>query len=370
MHILHVIDSLAIGGAERMLVDIANASVADGHQIGVCITRASRADLARELDSAVDLHVLNRTRRFDWGSLRDFSNLIQQCQYQVIHVHGRSSLSFCASAKTLYHNEIPVVFHDHYGRIETDERVPHWFRLWARHYVTKYIGVYEKLRAWALTVGIRPGDIAVIGNGINLERFTASPAVSLRQEFGIESSALVGIIVAGLRPEKGIDLLIDSLSQCTNLNIRVLVVGGTSDRDYVQQCKLLAKQKGVSDYLIFTGERSDVASLNRAVDFALVPSRSESGPLVLIEYLASGLPVVAFRVGDVAQVAAQQAMQGIVEPNDTSAFGKALTALVSSSPSDRLARGRRGQEIARQHFSIESKMPAFYEVYRQALEAQ
>lgn len=369
MRILHVIDSLAIGGAERMLVDIANASAADGHQVGVCITRSSRNDLAKELRPDVGLHVLKRTKRFDLAALHTFSHFVQERDFQIIHVHGRSSFSFCAAAAMLHPTRIPLILHDHHG-IEIDQRIPLWFRLWGRRYLAKYIGVYEKLRTWAITSGVCPEDIAVIGNGIDLARLEAAPTSDIRRQLGILDETLMGIVVAGLRPEKGIDLLIESLSRCAGLNIKILIAGSIQDDGYIQQCKAWAEEKGVVNQLIFLGERKDVASLNRVVDFALVPSRSESGPLVLIEYLASGLPVVAFRVGDIAQAASEHGIPGLVAPNDTAAFAEALNALVQSSLSERQARGRLGRTIAQQHFSIQSKMPSFYEVYRQALQKQ
>lgn len=351
-----------------MLVDIANATAADGHQVGVCITRASRTDLASELRPDIELHVLPRKKRFDPAALRSFSHLLQKRDIRIVHAHGRSSFSFCASANTFRPSKIPVILHDHHGSIEIDSQVPLWFRLWGRYHLTKYIGVYEKLRAWAISAGISPQHVTVIGNGINLARLDAPPAPNLRQRLGLEDDVLLGLVVAGLRPEKGIDLLIESLSQCGELNVTLLIVGGVQDKQYVEQCKLLAEEKGVTRKLVFLGERSDVAALNHSVDFALVPSRSESGPLVLIEFLAAGLPVVAFRVGDIAQVAAKDGIQGIVSPNDIEAFGKALTELVSLSTYERQLRGQFGLEVAERHFSIESKMPAFYGVYQQAMQ--
>jgi glycosyltransferase involved in cell wall biosynthesis len=363
MHILHVIDSLAIGGAERMLVDIANTSVYDGYQVSVCITR-SQIDLASELHPQINVITLNRTRRFDMYALNKFSDLVKDVD--IVHVHGRSSFSFVAIAKTLHSNTIPLVLHDHYGSIEIDRHIPLWFRLWGRHMVSAYIGVYENLATWAFQAGIPKKKIFVIGNGINISRIQTDKIVYLREEFGIDISSLLGVVVAGLRREKGIDLLIKSIGSIEQQkqNFRIIVIGGERDPKYVQECKELAQLNGIADYLVFGGERTNIPQILNCVDFALIPSRSESGPLVLIEYLAASLPFVAFNVGDIAQRSSNYGIPGFVKAEDITAFAEEFSLLLSLSSEERCRRGAVGRVAAEKLFSIQLKMPQIYEVYR------
>src|SRR5262249_47532662 len=100
MHVMHVIDSLCLGGAERMLVDIANATVSDGHRVSACITRDGR-DLANELHPAVHLWVLARRKRFEGTALKQFAAIIKEHKVDLLHVHNRSTFSFAAVVKTL-----------------------------------------------------------------------------------------------------------------------------------------------------------------------------------------------------------------------------------------------------------------------------
>src|SRR5262249_9007541 len=123
MHVMHVIDSLCLGGAERMLVDIANATVADGHRVSACITRDGR-DLANELRPEVHLWVLARQKRLEWAALKQFAAIIKEHKVDLLHVHGRSTFSFAATVKTLGLIRIPILLHDHYGQIEIDTSVP------------------------------------------------------------------------------------------------------------------------------------------------------------------------------------------------------------------------------------------------------
>src|SRR5262245_34387667 len=117
MHVMHVIDSLCLGGAERMLVDIANATAADGHRVSACITRDGR-DLANELRPDVPLWVLARQKRFDWTALKQFASIIQEQKVDLLHAHGRSTFSFAATVRTFGLIRTPILLHDHYGQIE------------------------------------------------------------------------------------------------------------------------------------------------------------------------------------------------------------------------------------------------------------
>src|ERR1041385_2477419 len=113
MHILHVIDGLGLGGAERMLVDIANASVADGHRVSVCITR-NATTLVPELDSQIDVLVLNRTRQFTPAATHRLAQWQSARHCDVLHVHLRSSVTFMLLVRALEGLRKPIVFHDHY----------------------------------------------------------------------------------------------------------------------------------------------------------------------------------------------------------------------------------------------------------------
>lgn len=361
MHILHVIDSLAVGGAERMLVEIGNATVQDGHQVTACITRTN-ADLAFELDPRISLIRLNRTSRFDIHALRSFGKIISKRDIDIIHVHGRSSLSFVIASKLMWSHSIPIILHDHRS-IGLDRNVPIWFSICASKMLGAYIGVYEELRYWAISAGIPESKIFVIGNGINMKRFQEIESANLPEELGLKTTTLVGIVVGGLRKEKGIDLLIESLTRCDESDFKIVIVGGERDSSYVQECKKIAEQKGLARHLIFTGERPDVLRLLMSVDFALIPSRSESGPIVLLEYMAMGIPFVAFRVGEIGERSAQSGIEGFVNVGDTHAFAASITKLVRLSPKERIERGLTGRNFVYNNFSIESKMPLFFEVY-------
>jgi glycosyltransferase involved in cell wall biosynthesis len=370
MRIMHVIDGLDVGGAERMLVEIANATAADGNEVLACVTR-SVTTLASDLHPEIKLIALNRRYRLNVSAMRRVANDARLHRVDVFHLHGRTTLAFMATARTLRLTHIPIVFHDHYGSIETKDSVPHWFRLWGRHHISQYVGVYAKLADWAANSGIVPQRIHVIENALDLARFdleNGSRDRTLRQQFAIPEELLLGIVVGGVRPDKGLDVLLKSLAQSQHRGtFKIVLIGGERDPAYAAACRMQCRSLGLDDTVIFAGQRADAAGLLREADFAVLPSRSESGPLVLIEYMAAGLPFVATRVGSVGMRACSLGVPGFVTAGDIGGLAQALDNLLRLTPHQRRTRGEAGREVARRYFDIRRTVPQWYAVYNAAI---
>lgn len=364
---MHIIDSLAVGGAERMLVEIANHTTRDDFRVSVCVTR-SGTTLANELNPEIPLYVLNRKSRFDLQGFKKLAKVVREQKVDVFHVHGRSSFAFIAFASSMRLISSPIIFHDHFGAIEIDDSIPTWFRLWGKRKVGHYVGVYQQLALWAQRAGVPSHKISVIENALNLSRICNANPYDLRRELNIPKEILIGVFVGGVRREKGLEVLIEALSQSKHRSkVKILVVGDIKDDVYFQTCKEKLMQRGLGETMIFLGSRTDVPRILKSVDFAVIPSISESGPLVLIEYMAAGLPFVATKVGAISLRAEELGAPGFVPPNNPKALAEVIDELVGLSLTERVSRGNIGKEIAFEHFDIHKKMPQWYEVYNRVL---
>jgi glycosyltransferase involved in cell wall biosynthesis len=365
MHVMHVIDGLARAGAERMLVEIANRTAADGHRASVCVTRDDLS-LAGELRPDVPLHVLRRRRRLSLPEMVRFARIARGSGATLLHVHGRGSLRFVAAVRTLFRLPLPVVFHDHRS-LELDASVPRWLRLWGRHHVSRYVGVYARLGEWAREAGIPGERVEVVENALDLRRFADASPAGIREELGLPNGTVLGVVVGNLRTEKGTELLLRALARCRfPARVKVLVVGADRDPAYGRSVRELSVSLGLQDTVLFVGERADVAGIVRACDFGVMPSLSESGPLVLIEFMAAGLPFVSSTVGSISHRVRSLGLPGFVAPDDEEALAAALAELVALSPGERAARGEEGRRIVREHFDIDGVMPAWYRIYAAA----
>jgi glycosyltransferase involved in cell wall biosynthesis len=367
MHVLHIIDTLGLGGAERMLVDLANATVSDGHQVSVCVTR-SETTLAPELDRKIALLVLDRRRRFSPSASLRLAAWVRKQGIDVVHVHMRHTLAFVLSLRVIGALRIPIVFHDHYGTIEVDTTVPLWFRLGHR-LVDHYVGVYERLSEWATDAGIPRERTTTIGNVLDLRRLGSAQNSKLREELGAPNSVPLGVIVATLRRDKGIEVLIDAVARSRHRDhVRIAIVGATGDAAYATSLRTSVSRHGLDSVVTFVGARTDVPELLAGADFAVLSSHTESGPLVLIEYLAARLPLVSTLVGDIGRRLAALGVPGFVAPGDPPAFANALDALLDLPISERCDRGEIGRRALVNGWDIRAVMPRWYRVYRMAIE--
>lgn len=355
MHVIHVIDALAIGGAERMLVEIANRTVHDGHRATVCVTRADTT-LAHRLDPAIELLVLGRRRTMSIRPVSAFVRWIRDERPDVIHAHGRSTFSLIALLRAAGAVRVPVLIHDHKG-IEIDASVPRWMPIAART-AAAYVGVYPMHASWARRAGFPPDRIHVIPNALDLTAIAARYGTSDRPTTPGDTLVFVG----GLREEKSVEILLEAMARVRS-TARLLVIGGDVDPGYARRCRERSRQPDLSGRVEFLGARDDAMTIAAGADLAVHPAWSESGPLVLLEYAALALPFVATEVGGIASGLAEAGAGVFVRPHDPVALAAAIEEVLELTGEERSRRGRASRELARERYDIASVMPRWYSVY-------
>ena len=142
--------------------------------------------------------------------------------------------------------------------------------------------------------------VTVIPLGVDMDRFRPAAKAEARERLGLGDERIV-LFVGRLEPLKGVDILIGAASMLdSDVECSVLIVGGdeTSD-EQVKQLQSLASNLGVGDRVAFVGavDHDLLPLYYNAADVCVVPSHYESFGLVAVEAMASGLPVVASRVG-------------------------------------------------------------------------
>ena len=203
------------------------------------------------------------------------------------------------------------------------------------------VAVSDKVAKDLLEIGVPPESIRVILNGVDLQEF--SPGVRDRKTWGLPEGVTLALFAGDIRiPRKNLDTVLRALVEVTDLHLAV--VGNTEGSPYLD----LAASLGLSDRVHFLGFRRDLPALMKAVDFFVFPSRYEPFGLVVIEAMATGIPVITARSTGAAVLVTPEA--GIVLPDsdDTEALSAALLCLAS----DRRLRSQMGQAariIAEQH---------------------
>lgn len=363
MHVLHVIDALGLGGAERMAVDLANEGIRRGHRVSLCITRSNDV-LVSELHKDVRVLKLDRRSTFETGPLLKLRSFIRESAVDLCHVHMRSSMALVLMMRALRLIRTPMVLHDHFGGIERDQSIPHWFRL-ARLWIDQYVGVSPLLGSWARVAGVPDSKISVIENALDLQRLQVESAADLRSELKLQREARIALVVATVRRDKGLEVAIEAVASPALASLHLVVAGTLGDATYLDELKSCATRFGVSNRVHFLGGRRDVPRLIAASDLAVSASHTESGPLVLIEFAVGNKPFVATLVGDIARRMNEASVPEFVPPGNAAEMALAIERVLSEDSVHREHRGTATRAVLRT-FDIREIFPRWEKVYTRA----
>ncbi len=203
------------------------------------------------------------------------------------------------------------------------------------------VAVSDKVAQDLLEIGVPPESIKVILNGVDLQEF--SPGVSNRQKWQLPESVPLAIFAGDIRlSRKNLDTVLQALVKVPELHLAV--AGNTEGSPYLQ----LAESLGLSQRVHFLGQRSDLPELMKAVDFLVFPSRYEPFGLVVIEAMASGLPVITASSTGAADLVTPESGIVLSDSDDPEALTQAIQ-LLTSNLSLRQQMGKTARSIAEQH---------------------
>ncbi|HEX3126063.1 MAG TPA: glycosyltransferase [Thermoanaerobaculia bacterium] len=191
----------------------------------------------------------------------------------------------------------------------------------------RIIAVSSSLKEDAVRLGIDPGRVRVIENGIDPELFRPLDRNEARRSLGVEGPLLVS--VGTLSPRKGFHLVMEAMTKLRP-DLRFAIVGGDGAEGAMEaELRSLAARLGLEDRVIFAGPRSraELASWYSAADLFVLASGHEGCPNVVLEALACGTPVVATPVGNVAELVTPDV--GIVAERKVSELAEAIGQALS-----------------------------------------
>jgi glycosyltransferase involved in cell wall biosynthesis len=359
IRVMHLTDSLALGGTERVAVNFVNCLPRDRFEPHLCTTRRG-GPLESIVASDVQRIDLQRKGRFDLRALRRLVKYIRDHEIQILHAHSSSLL--VANMAARFKPYPKIVWHDHFGRFEVEKRPAWQFRMLTRR-VTGVIAVSKPLAEWSRH------DLGVASDRVwylpNFPSETGNNGL-INEPPGQAGQRI--ICVANLRPEKDHLTLIDAMRTIVDLNptAHLLLVGGLTNAAHVDLVRARVRQLQLGDNIHVLGPRQDVSALLRACDIGVLSSVSEGLPLSLLEYGLAGLPVVATDVGQCRDVLDNGACGALVPSGDSEQIALAIVKLLQDSE-HRQAMALRFQNQVKSQFSTEAALKSLIGIYQQVL---
>jgi glycosyltransferase involved in cell wall biosynthesis len=235
----------------------------------------------------------------------------------------------------------------------------------------RIVTISEDIRTIMIASGLHPEHVTAIHTAINLDLF--SPGLKNQQlikEFDLSPEYAIIGTVARLSERKGISFLLDAVKILTDAGRRLacLIVGGggSGSQRKIDVLKRRAESLGISQYLIFTGRRSDIPEILSLLDVFILPSLAEGLGRSLLEAMAAGRAIVASRVGGIPEAVEDGKTGILVPPQDAQALARAIAFLLDN-PEQTREMGQAGRRKAEELFDEKKMIDRICSLYEQLL---
>jgi glycosyltransferase involved in cell wall biosynthesis len=293
---------------------------------------------------------------------------------KIVHAHGHPYLTSLTAAKLAKLCNKPFVLTQHNTFIDYNNFFDHVERLndltvgkQNLNSADKIIAISSATKNYVLRLGAKPSKVKVVYNGVDLARFRpiAGKREELRKKLGITQNAIVILTVRRLVYKNGVDTLIDAANIAVKKNPRIvfLVVGKGPDMESV---KLQIAKLGIEANFRLSGFVSDedLQSYYNAADLFVLPSKSGEGlPLVALEAMACGLPVIATDVGGIREILMEDYGK-LVAPNQPELLAKAVLDFATVDFSSRRGELR---AMVEKRFSWDANVERLIEIYEELI---
>jgi glycosyltransferase involved in cell wall biosynthesis len=371
IRVLHVITRMDVGGStENTVISVTRMPRPEfGCSLISGLTTDPPSGLAQRLSSAcvpwIQLRQLRRPVNpiADCRALWQLRRAIRRMGPDIVHTHSSKAgflgrlAARAAGVPHIVHTPHGHIFEGYFSSVTTRtftllERLA---ARWTDRIIT--LSDSEAQDHLGLRIG-RPGQFVTIPSGVDLDTVGAASPVSL-----VPGRPVIGA-VARLVPVKGLQHLIDAapeiLRRCPD--VRFLLVGDGEMRPALQA---QAEALGLSDRIVFTGFRENIPALIAGMDVLVLPSINEGMGRVLVMAMALGKPIVATRVGGVAELLGDGEAGLLVPPRDPAALAEATTALLQDATrASALAEAGRRRAP---RYSAEAMLEALAKVYREVM---
>jgi sugar transferase (PEP-CTERM/EpsH1 system associated) len=370
--VVHVMHRFDVGGLENGVVNLINHMPAEAYRHAI-IALTEVTDFRKRIKrDDVQFIALNKPPGHLFSLYPRLVRLFRQLKPAIVHSRNLAALEVTVPAWVA---GVPVRIQSEHGRdvgdLDGSNPRHQWLRRFYNPFVTYYVALSRDLESWLVErIGIPARKVAQIYNGVDASRFHPADGLPSIEgcSFRRPDHILVGTI-GRMQAVKDQTLLARAFIRALELDpslrsrLRLVMVGEGPLRAEALQ---LLEQADLADLAWLPGERHDVPDILRGLDFFVLPSLAEGISNTILEAMASGLPVIATRVGGSPELVAEGRTGCLVPADDFEAMARALVGYASNMEQAHMI-GRAGRAEVEDRFSLEAMVEAYRGLYDRLL---
>jgi len=326
------------------------------HPVVFCPDEGELAQKMKAAGAEVIILTTGRIRSLSPSTVIKFISIIKERNIALIHTDSTTETFYAGIAARIMN--VPLIWHI---RAKDGE----WLLDRALSAVsTKLILVADALKTRFTWINKRKAP--TIYNGIDLEEFDSSVSPqSVRDEFNIDRDTIILACIGRIEQKKGQEYVVSAMKHVLHAK---LLLAGMADETYLKQINTLCDELGISDRVIFAGQRNDIPALLRSIDILVLPTLTEAFPRVILEAMAAAKPVVATDTGGNAEAVADTVTGFLVQTNDAATLAGKISELINNKEK-RYQMGMAGRRRVEKNFDIRNIVRQVEEEYTKILES-
>lgn len=367
--VLYLISSLAQGGAERHLVDLARSLDGERWQPEICV-RSARVHYKADLPAGQPRHRLDSPV---WASPAAFSRLvgtIRSFRPHIVHAYmNDANLWARLAVRAAGQPRARVVTSVHLDDMPAAYRwlEPRLAR-WSDRIVAHSVSIERFLVG---ELGVPRALVAMIPNGVDEQQFRPPVEDERRRARAARSfqpDQLIALMPARIAPQKNQDLVVEGLGALKSAgelpaSFRLLLAGRVSSAAYERRVRAAIARHDLAEQVQFLGAVTDMRDLYAAADVVLMPSQTEASPIAALEALACGVPVLISAPANTDDVVMPGEHGWQIDEASAPTIAAGLRTILRSTAAERQRMGNGGRQHVLQKFTRQRVIRDFERLY-------
>ncbi|APF17852.1 glycosyl transferase group 1 [Caldithrix abyssi DSM 13497] len=361
--VAHLINYLSPAGKEVGIVKLLNGLNPDVFAPVLIVMGKVFDTMGLDVDKTKLLEIVKGEGN-DFSLIFKLKKIFKEEGLDIVHTHSWGTLVEGITAARLA--RVPIVIHGEHGSYHKDFK-----RKWVQKIMFSWSDQVLSVSALladdlSRTLGVKREKILPILNGVDTEKFKPQPEKRefYRKKLNVNADSIIIGTIGRPMKVKNHQLMIKALARLKkkNRSVKFIIIGDTPRYSLREELEKLARELRVLEDVLFLGYRDDIPGYLNAFDIFVLPSLSEGCSNVIQEAMATGLPIVASRVGGNPELIEHEREGLLFTSNSLEELVTAIQYLIEN-PQRAKQLGQNALKKARRQFALPVMIKSYEELY-------